>query len=91
MVSTAKVSKYLKGIHFPADKRQCVSYAREHNAPDDVVGALNSMPDNQFRQHGRGMARGRPERLSIGHEGHYDANVTNCFHHVSLVPSVSNA
>jgi len=48
MVSTARVSKYLKGIHFPADKRKCVSYAREHDAPDDVVGALNRMPDEQY-------------------------------------------
>jgi NaMN:DMB phosphoribosyltransferase len=48
MVSTAKVSKYLKGMHFPADKQRVVSYAREHDAPDDVVGALKSMPDNEF-------------------------------------------
>jgi hypothetical protein len=48
MVSTARVSKYLKGIHFPADKRKCVSYAREHNAPEDVMGALSNMPDDQY-------------------------------------------
>jgi hypothetical protein len=48
MVSTARVSRYLKGIHFPADKRKCVSYAREHDAPDDVVGALSNMPDEQY-------------------------------------------
>ncbi len=48
MVSTAKVSKYLKGMHFPADKQRVVSYAREHDAPDDVMNALNGMRDNQF-------------------------------------------
>ena len=48
MVSTAKVSKYLKGMHFPADKRQVVSYARQHNAPDDVMNALDHMPDSEF-------------------------------------------
>lgn len=48
MVSTAKVSKYLKGIHFPANKNQCVSYAREHQAPDDVVSALDRMPEENF-------------------------------------------
>lgn len=48
MVSTAKVSKYLKGIHFPADKKQCVSYARQHDAPEDVVGALTGMPDGEY-------------------------------------------
>jgi len=48
MVSTAKVSRYLKGIHFPADKGKCVDYARQHDAPDDVVGALNHMPDGKY-------------------------------------------
>lgn len=48
MVSTARVSRYLKGIHFPADKRKCVSYARERDAPDDVMGALNDMPEGQY-------------------------------------------
>lgn len=48
MVSTAKVSKYLKGIHFPADKRQCVDYAKKHEAPEDVMGALSGMPDGKF-------------------------------------------
>jgi hypothetical protein len=48
MVSTAKVSKYLKGIHFPADKRECLDYARRLNAPDDVMGALKGMPEGQF-------------------------------------------
>ena len=48
MVSTAKVSRYLKGINFPADKRKCVEYARQHNAPGDVVSALEKMPDDTF-------------------------------------------
>ena len=48
MVSTAKVSKYLKGIHFPTDKRRVVDYAQQHDAPDDVVSALQHMPDSQY-------------------------------------------
>jgi hypothetical protein len=48
MVSTAKVSKYLKGMHFPADRQRVVTFAREHDAPDDVVSALKSMPDSEF-------------------------------------------
>ncbi len=48
MVSTAKVSKFLKGIHFPADKRKCVDYARQHQAPDDVMSALSHMPDGEY-------------------------------------------
>jgi hypothetical protein len=48
MVSTAKVSKYLKGMHFPADKQRVLTYARDHDAPDDVVSALKSMQDSEF-------------------------------------------
>jgi NaMN:DMB phosphoribosyltransferase len=48
MVSTAKVSKYLKGMHFPADKQRVVTYARDHDAPDDVMNALKNMQDNDF-------------------------------------------
>jgi NaMN:DMB phosphoribosyltransferase len=35
-------------MHFPADKQRVVSYAREHDAPDDVMGALSNMPDSDF-------------------------------------------
>jgi hypothetical protein len=48
MVSTAKVAKYLKGMHFPADKQRVVTYARGQDAPDDVVNALKSMPESEF-------------------------------------------
>ncbi len=48
MVSTAKVSHYLKGINFPADKRKCVEYARQHDAPNDVMSALEKMPNDTF-------------------------------------------
>jgi hypothetical protein len=48
MVSTARVSHYLKGLHFPADKRKCVDYARQRDAPGDVMNALEKMPDDTF-------------------------------------------
>ena len=48
MVSTAKVSHYLKGLHFPADKRKCVEHARQHDAPSDVVNVLEKMPNDTF-------------------------------------------
>ena len=48
MVSTAKVSHYLKGMHFPADKRQVVEYARQHDAPNDVVNVLEKIPNDTF-------------------------------------------
>jgi hypothetical protein len=63
VVSTAKISKYLKGMHFPADKQQVMTYAREHDAPDDVMGALKSMSDSQFDS----MAG---VWHAVGHKGH---------------------
>lgn len=44
----AKVSKSLKGIHFPADKEKCVEYARKNMAPDDVVSTLKKMPEGEY-------------------------------------------
>ena len=44
----AKVSKSLKGIHFPADKGKCVEYAQKNRAPDDVVDTLRHMPDGEY-------------------------------------------
>lgn len=45
---TARVSKSLKGLNFPADKEKCIDYARHHQAPDDVIDVLERMPDGKF-------------------------------------------
>jgi hypothetical protein len=44
----AKVSKSLKGIHFPADKGKVIEYARKNSAPDDVMDTIQKMPDEQY-------------------------------------------
>ncbi len=44
----AKVSKSLKGIHFPADKDKCVEYAQKNMAPDDVLTVLKHIPDGEY-------------------------------------------
>lgn len=44
----AKVSKSLKGIHFPVDKDKCVEYAQKNMAPDDVVNVLKHIPDGEY-------------------------------------------
>jgi hypothetical protein len=56
MVSNAVIAEVLKGLNFPADKKQCVDYAKKRNAPKEVI-----------RQHGgrlachRGGAQGRQD------------------------------
>jgi len=44
----AKVSKSLKGIHFPADREKVVDYAKKNMAPDDVMNVLEQMPDGEY-------------------------------------------
>lgn len=48
MVSVAKVAEALKGIDFPADKKQCIDYARKHRAPDEVVNVMKKMPEMEY-------------------------------------------
>ncbi|CAA7613564.1 DUF2795 domain-containing protein [Magnetospirillum sp. UT-4] len=38
----------LAGIDFPADRSKIVEYARSKNASDDIIKALDGMPDDQY-------------------------------------------
>jgi len=44
----ANAAESLAGIHFPADRKKIVDYAREHQARQDVVEILEKMPDAQY-------------------------------------------
>jgi hypothetical protein len=44
----AKVSKSLKGIHFPTDKEKCLELAKRNSAPDDVLDKIKHLPDGQY-------------------------------------------
>ncbi|HNY64021.1 MAG TPA: DUF2795 domain-containing protein [Deltaproteobacteria bacterium] len=48
MASTGEILEYLRGIDLPKSKSELVQYAQSRNAPDDVIDALNRMPDKQF-------------------------------------------
>lgn len=48
MVSNAVIAEVLKGLDFPADKQQCVDYAKRRNAPKEVIEALERMPNVKF-------------------------------------------
>ncbi|MBE0447221.1 MAG: DUF2795 domain-containing protein [Actinobacteria bacterium] len=48
MVSAAKVSQFLEGINFPADKKQIIDYTRDNNAPQDVLNVLQQMPEGKY-------------------------------------------
>ncbi len=44
----ARVSKSLKGIHFPADREKVVEYAKKNMAPEDVMDVLENMPEKEY-------------------------------------------
>lgn len=44
----AKVSKSLKGIHFPVDREKCIDYAKKNMAPEDVLNALERIPEGKY-------------------------------------------
>ncbi|HEY3374669.1 MAG TPA: DUF2795 domain-containing protein [Candidatus Aquicultor sp.] len=48
MVSTSKISQFLEGIAFPANKQDILSYAQDQGAPQDVLGALRQLPDSKY-------------------------------------------
>lgn len=48
MVSSAKVSQFLEGVNFPADKNQIIDYAEKYNAPRDVLDVLHRMPEDKY-------------------------------------------
>jgi len=48
MVSTATIAQYLAGCDFPCSRQDLIDFARGKNAPNDVLNALNQLPDRTF-------------------------------------------
>ncbi len=46
--SPAEVQKFLKGVDYPASKRDLVRKAQQNNAPSDVVNEIQRLPDDNF-------------------------------------------
>ncbi len=47
--SPANVEKYLKGIDFPAKKRDLMEQAKKNAAPQEVMQVIQQLPDQEFR------------------------------------------
>jgi hypothetical protein len=43
-----EVQKYLSGVDYPATKDQLIEHARKQGAPDGVIEALSSLPDDEY-------------------------------------------
>ncbi|MGP3955173.1 DUF2795 domain-containing protein [Nonomuraea sp. 3N208] len=42
------LQKHLSGVDYPASKDDLVKAARDHGAGEDIVKALEKMPDRQY-------------------------------------------
>lgn len=43
-----EVQKHLSGVDYPVTRRQLVDKARENGASDDIVSALEKLPDREY-------------------------------------------
>ena len=46
--SPANVQKYLKGMDYPAKKRDLEQQAKKNDAPDEVLQVIRQFPDQEF-------------------------------------------
>ncbi len=46
--SPATVQKYLKGMDYPARKRELVAQAKKNDAPEEIVKLIQQFPDQEF-------------------------------------------
>lgn len=45
--SPIKITHYLSGIDFPANKQDLIDHARTNRADEQALGILNRMPDKE--------------------------------------------
>ena len=45
---TADIERSLKGMNYPASKRDLVQQAKSNNASREVVQAIQNLPENRF-------------------------------------------
>ncbi|MBD0275636.1 MAG: DUF2795 domain-containing protein [Acetobacteraceae bacterium] len=47
--SPIDVTHHLKGIHFPAGKRDLVEHAKKNGAPPEIIEAIEAMPEETYK------------------------------------------
>lgn len=43
------VYNYLNGMHYPARKQELIEHAKNNNAGPDVIEALKTLPNQEFK------------------------------------------
>jgi hypothetical protein len=47
-VNPIQLQKYLKGVNYPADKKNLVAHAKGRGADEDVMYTLEHLPDKKY-------------------------------------------
>jgi hypothetical protein len=47
--SPANVQKYLKGVDYPAKKRDLVDQAKKNAAPNEIMHVIQQFPEQEFK------------------------------------------
>lgn len=47
-VSPAEIEEHLGGVDYPAQKQDLKQHAQKENAPNEVVEAIDQMPDQKY-------------------------------------------
>lgn len=48
-VSPVTLEKYLKGIHFPVDKKVLITQAKQNKAPQEITEFLNQLGEHDYK------------------------------------------
>jgi hypothetical protein len=49
VVSAAKIRKYVKGVRYPATKRDLIQKAQEQGADQSIILTLEKYPDKKYQ------------------------------------------
>jgi hypothetical protein len=47
--SPAAIEKYLKGIHYPVQKRDLLKQAKSNGAPADIINVLQNFEEKEYK------------------------------------------
>ena len=48
-ISPAQLAHYLRGVEFPASRRNLKADARKNQAPRDILNFIDKLPEEQYR------------------------------------------
>lgn len=72
--SVADLTAGLKGMNYPAKKKDMKKQAKDNNAPNQVISAIESLPDDEFGTMADVMrAYGEEDKSKVSGEEHREA------------------